>query len=269
MTAQPSDAKQMTSECFAYRNVNKSPEIRSYPSLPELSHAAAEFIVELAEATVKERNVFTLVLSGGSTPRLLYEDLARPPFSTRIDWQKTHIFWGDERCVLPNHPDSNYGLALQTLVSKVNIPPANVHRIPAEIGSANAAAEAYEETLHHFFAPSAGNEDGTHLPSFDLILLGLGQDGHTASLFPGDAALEEKYRWVAPVDGASASPPVPRVTLTLPVLNEAKWVVFLASGSRKKGVFEKIINDPGAAAYPAARVRPSGRLLWFIDEWLV
>ena len=245
------------------------PEIHTYPTLADLSVAAAELISGLAEAAIKKKNVFTLVLSGGSTPRLLYEDLALQPFSKRIDWHKTHIFWGDERCVPPNHPDSNYGLAHQALVSKVNIPPANVHRIPAESGSANAAAEAYEETLRHFFAPSAGSEDPTHLPSFDLILLGLGQDGHTASLFPGDVALEEKYRWVAPVDGASASPPVPRVTLTLPVLNEAKWVVFLVSGSRKKGVFEKIINNPGTAAYPAARVRPSGRLLWFIDEWLV
>ena len=245
------------------------PEIRTYKTLADLSRAAAEFIVGLAEATIKKKNVFTLVLSGGSTPRLLYEDLALQPFSKRIDWHKTHIFWGDERCVPPNHPESNYGLAYQALVSRVDIPPANVHRIPAESGSANAAAEAYEETLHHFFVPSVGSEHGAHLPSFDLILLGLGQDGHTASLFPGDAALEERYRWVAPVDGASASPPVPRVTLTLPVLNEAKRVVFLVSGSRKKGVFEKIMNNPGTAAYPAARVRPSGRLLWFIDEWLM
>ena len=245
------------------------PEIRTYKTLADLSRAAAEFIVGLAEATIKKKNVFTLVLSGGSTPRLLYEDLALQPFSKRIDWHKTHIFWGDERCVPPNHPESNYRLAHQALVSKVDIPPANVHRIPAESGSANAAAEAYEETLHHFFVPPGKSEEGTHLPSFDLILLGLGQDGHTASLFPGDAALEERYRWVAPVDGASASPPVPRVTLTLPVLNEAKRVVFLVSGSRKKGVFEKIMNNPGTAAYPAARVRPSGRLLWFIDEWLM
>ena len=245
------------------------PEIRCFPNLSDLSRDAAEFISELAEATIKERNVFTLVLSGGSTPRLLYEELARRPFSRGIDWHKTHIFWGDERCVPPNHPESNYGLALQALVSKVNIPPENVHRIPAESGSANAVAEAYEETLRHFFLPPAGSKDGTHFPSFDLVLLGLGQDGHTASLFPGDEALEEKYRWVVAVDGAKASPPVPRVTLSLPVLNEAKCVIFLVSGARKREAFEKIMNNPGTAAYPAARVRPSGRLLWFIDEWLV
>ena len=245
------------------------PEILTYPNLADLSSAAAEFIAELAEAAIKTRNIFTLVLSGGSTPRLLYEELARRSISKRIDWQKTHIFWGDERYLPPDHPDSNYALAFQALVSKVDILPANVHRVVTESDSANAAAEDYEKTLRHFFPPPAGSEDQQYLPSFDLVLLGLGQDGHTASLFPGDAALEEKYRWVVTVDGASASPPVPRITLTLPVLNKADCVIFLVSGSRKKEVFEEIMNNPGTAAYPAARVRPSGRLLWFIDEWLV
>jgi 6-phosphogluconolactonase len=249
--------------------VIKKPEIKSYPSLPELSLAAAEFVAELAEASIKERNIFTLVLSGGTTPRLLYEELARQPISKRIDWQKTHIFWGDERYVPKDNSESNFALAFQSLIAKVDVPPTNVHRILTESSSANTAAEAYEKTLRHFFRPPAGSEDDFYLPSFDLVLLGLGRDGHTASLFPGDAALEEKYRWVVAVDGASASPPVPRVTLTLPVLNKAKCVIFLVSGSRKKEVFEEIINNPGTAAYPAARVRPSGKLLWFIDEWLV
>jgi len=237
--------------------------------LPELSLAAAEFIAELAEATIKERNIFTLALSGGSTPRLLYEELARQPTSRRIDWQKTHIFWGDERYVPADHPDSNYGLAFQALVSKVDVPPANVHRILTESRSAQAAAERYEKTLRNFFAPAVGSEEEPYFPSFELVLLGLGQDGHTASLFPGDAALKEEYRWVVAVDGASASPPVSRITLTLPVLNKAKCVIFLVSGSDKKEVFEETMNNPGTVAYPASRVRPSGRLLWFIDEWLV
>jgi 6-phosphogluconolactonase len=245
------------------------PEISIYPSLEDVSRAAAEYICEIAEEAIQERNIFTLALSGGSTPRLLYEELARQPISRRIDWQKTHLFWGDERYLSPDHPDSNYALAFQALVSKVDVPPANVHRILTESGSAKAAAEDYEKTLRHFFRPPAESEDNLYHPSFDLILLGLGQDGHTASLFPGDAALEEKNRWVVAVDGASASPPVPRITLTLPVLNKAKCVIFLVSGSRKKEVFAEIMNNPGTAAYPAARVRPSGRLLWFIDEWLV
>jgi 6-phosphogluconolactonase len=242
------------------------PEIHTYPTLADLSVAAAEFIAELAEARIKERNLFTLVLSGGSTPRLLYEELAGRPISSRIDWQHTHIFWGDERYLPPDHPDSNYGMAWQTLVSKLDVPPENVHPILTESPSANAAALAYEKTLRHFFRPPAGSEDHATLPSFDVVLLGLGQDGHTASLFPSDAALKEKYRWVVAVDGTTVSPPVPRVTLTFPVFNKAGCVIFLVSGLGKKEVFKEIMSNPEKAAYPAARIRPSGRLLWFIDE---
>jgi 6-phosphogluconolactonase len=244
-------------------------EIRTHPSLEELSRVAAEFICEIAEEAIKGRNIFTLILSGGSTPRLLYEELASQAISKRIDWQHTHLFWGDERFLPADHPDSNFALAFKALISKVDLPPANINRILTESRSARAAAEAYEKTLRRFFRPPAGSEDDTYLPSFDLVLLGLGQDGHTASLFPGDAALEEKYRWVVAVDGATASPPVPRITLTFPVLNKADWVIFLVSGSRKKEVFEEIVNNPRTAAYPAAGVRPSGRLLWFIDELLL
>jgi 6-phosphogluconolactonase len=257
------------SALLAAIDVNKRPEIRSYPSLPELSRAAAEYVCETAGEAIRKRGVFTFVLSGGSTPRLLYEKLARQPISKRIDWQKTHIFWGDERYLPPDHPDSNYALAFQRLVSKVDVPPANVHRIITESPSAKDAADNYEKTLRHFFRLPLGSEDDTYLPSFDVVLLGLGEDGHTASLFPGDAALEEKYRWVVAVDGANASPPVPRITLTFPILNMADCAIFLVSGSRKKEVFEEIMKNPGTAPYPAARIRPSGRLLWFIDKWLV
>ena len=244
------------------------PEIRCFPKLSDLSRAAAEFITELAEARIRERNLFTLVLSGGSTPRLLYEKLASQPISTRIDWQSTHLFWGDERFLPPDHPDSNFALAFRSLISKVDLPPTNINRILTESRSAHAAAEAYEKTLGRFFRPPAGSEEDQFFPSFDLVLLGLGQDGHTASLFPGDAALEEACRWVVAVDGTSASPPVPRITLTFPVFNKARCVIFLAAGSNKKEVFQEIINNPETAPYPAARVRPSGRLLWFIDERL-
>ena len=247
-------------------DVIRKPEIRTYPGLEELSRAAAEYICEIAREAIKERDIFTLVLSGGSTPRLLYEELARQPISKRMDWNKIHIFWGDERYLPPDHPDSNYALAFQALVSKVDVRPANLHRIITESGSAKAAAEDYEQTLRHFFGSPTGNEDARHFPSFDLILLGLGQDGHTASLFPGDAALEEEHRWVVAVDSASASPPVPRITLTLPVLNKARCVIFLASGSKKREVFQRIVKNSEILAYPAARVRPSGRLLWFVDE---
>jgi len=244
-------------------------EIRIHPSLEELSRAAAEFICEIAEEAIKERNIFTLILSGGSTPRLLYEELASQAISKRIDWQHTHLFWGDERFLPADHPDSNFALAFKALISKVDLPPANINRILTESRSVHAAAEDYEKTLRHFFPTSAGSKEDTHLPSLDLVLLGLGQDGHTASLFPGDQALEEKNRWVVAVDGARASPPVPRITLTFPVFNKARCIIFLASGSNKREVFQRIINNPELLAYPAAGVRPSGRLLWFVDERLV
>ena len=246
----------------------KKPEIRSYSSLSELSLATAEFIAELAEARIKERNIFTLVLSGGSTPRQLYEELANQPISNRIDWQHTHLFWGDERCVPPNHPDSNFALAYETMISKVVVPPANVHRIPAETDSPKAAAEKYEKSLREFFRVATEPDSPRTFPSFDLVLLGLGEDGHTASLFPCDAALEEKTKWAVAVDGSTAAPSIPRVSLTLPVLNEARHVLFLASGASKRKVFREILNNPEKTGYPAARVEPSGRLLWFIDELL-
>ena len=248
--------------------MKKRPEIRSYPSLPELSRGAAEYICEIAEGALKERGTFTFVLCGGTTPRLLYEQLAEQPFANRIDWQYTHLFWGDERCLPPDHSDSNFALAYETMISKVAVPPANVHRIEAETDSAKTAAEKYEKSLRQFFGAATEPDSIRTFPSFDLVLQGLGEDGHTASLFPGDAALEEKIKWAVAVDGSTAAPPVPRVSLTLPVLNEARHMVFLVSGARKRKVFQEILNNPEKAGYPAARVEPSGKLLWFIDELL-
>lgn len=244
------------------------PEIRTYPSLKDLSRAAAEYICEIAEEAVGERGFFTFVLSGGTTPRLLYEELAKEPYTSRVDWQRTHLFWGDERCVPPDNPDSNFSLAFETLISRVDLPPANIHRIPATTGSPKAAAEEYEKILREFFQAVGETDSIISFPSFDLVLLGMGVDGHTASLFPGDAALGEKNSWVVAVEGTSASPPVPRITLTFPVINEAKCVLFLASGSKKREVFQQVVNNPEASSYPAARVKPSGRLVWFIDEGL-
>ena len=244
------------------------PEIRTHSSLEDLSRAAAECICEIAEEAIKERGIFTLVLSGGTTPRLLYEELAKEPYASRVDLQHTHLFWGDERCVPSDNPDSNFSLALQTLISKVDVPPSNIHRIPAATGSPKPVAAEYETTLREFFQATAGSDPSTSFPSFDLVLLGIGGDGHTASLFPGDAALEERTSWVVAVEGSSASPPVPRITLTFPVINEAKCVLFLVSGSNKLKVLQEILNNPHTATYPAAHVQPSGNLLWFIDEGL-
>jgi 6-phosphogluconolactonase len=244
--------------------MNMKPGVRRHPSLESLSLAAAALVTEVAEVSVRTRGRFTFVLSGGTSPRMLYERLAQPPFSERMPWSRTYIFWGDDRCVPPDHPHSNFGLARQAFLSKVSLPPANVYPIPGTVVPPEAAAFQYEESLRLFFQKVGGLQ----FPVFDLLLLGLGQDGHTASLFPGDPALEEERRWTRAVRVTSASPPVPRITLTLPVINMARTVVFLVSGAGKKKVLGEILSEPEKASlrYPAARVRPSGRLLWLIDE---
>ena len=241
-----------------------TPEVRRHSNLESLSLAAAALVVDLAEVSLQRRGRFTFVLSGGTSPRLLYELLAQPPFSERMPWSGIYLFWGDERCVPPDHPHSNFGVARQALLSKVPIPAVNVYPMSGAAAPPEAAAVQYEESLRAFF--QAGR--GLRFPVFDLLLLGLGPDGHTASLFPGDPALEEERRWARAVRVASASPPVPRITLTLPVINRARTVLFLVSGAGKKKVLDAILSEPEKAAlrYPAARVKPSGRITWLIDE---
>ncbi len=251
------------------------PEVRPYRNIKALNSAAAELTCRLARECVKKHGFFTVALSGGNTPRPLYEALAKPPFNTRIPWRSIHLFWGDERCVSSDHPESNFAMAFRALISKVPIPSQNVHRIPAEIEPPEDAAEAYEKILREFFEPSVRTDThsnasggGEPFPSFDLILLGVGKDGHTASLFPGDQAVEEEKRWVAAVRAPHSSPPVPRITLTLPVINRAQCVLFMASGSEKREVIRSILEDFSQAtrSYPAARVNPGGRVVWLIDE---
>jgi 6-phosphogluconolactonase len=247
-------------------------EILRYPSLQDLSRAAAKFIIEMACACVHERGIFTLVLSGGETPRVLYEQLAQGSFDAVVPWTRTHLFWGDERCVAPEHPHSNFGMAFKALLSKVPAPWKNIHRIPAELDPPEAGAIAYETVLRDFFYSTADRTTPSpFFPSFDLILLGMGKDGHTASLFPNDNVLEERERLVAAVLAPAASPFVPRITLTLPVINSAKCVIFLVSGPGKEDALRMILADPKSAAqsYPAARVQPQGSLIWFLDEGAV
>jgi 6-phosphogluconolactonase len=250
-------------------------EVKRYPNLKALSRAAAEFTLELAQENVKKHGAFAVALSGGNTPRPLYEALTNPPFEARMPWRNTHLFWGDERCVPTDHPDSNFAMASNTLISRVPIPSQNVHRIPVEIVPADGAAEAYEALLREFFGTFAKTDTLPHapygsepFPSFDLILLGVGKDGHTASLFPGDRALEEGKSWVVAVRTPHGSPPVPRITLTLPVINRARCVLFLASGAGKREVISSILEGtpPATGSYPAAGVNPDGRLIWLIDE---
>lgn len=240
------------------------PNIRRYPDPDQCCLAAAEHIARTAAASVAARGYFTLVLSGGNTPRLLHRHLVSPPFADRIPWDKTHLFWGDERLVPATDPDSNYAMAASTLIAKIDIPAANIHPMPVDLQNHQDGARAYEKTIRTFFTEKSGEE----LPCFDLILLGMGPDGHTASLFPSAPALDEQERWVVAVEHPNASPPVPRLTLTLPIINNARQVLFILAGAEKNKLLRLITDDPARAArsYPAALVQPKDRLFWYTAD---
>ena len=232
-------------------------ELHVFSTADALAEAAAEYVVHLAHAAVTERGRFSLALSGGSTPRALHAHLAAEPLRSDVDWGRVHVFWGDERCVPPDHPDSNYRMARETLLNHVPIPPAQVHRMPGELPPAEAAV-AYEAELREFFASAAW-------PAFDLVLLGLGDDGHTASLFPGTAALAETERWVAAnwVEKLDTW----RLTLTVPAINQAAQVVFLVAGAAKADRLRQVLRGPyQPTVLPSQMIRPlSGNLAWFVD----
>ncbi len=221
--------------------------------------AAAEF-VRLAEESRRDRGRFAVALSGGSTPRALYSLLATPEYKEQIIWPQVHLFWGDERCVPPDHADSNYRMVRESLLSKIQIPEANVYRMAGEKEPRIAAAE-YERRLIQFFQLSSDE-----LPRFDLIFLGLGEDGHTASLFPESEALKETKRLVAAtyVEKLNAH----RLTLTLPVLNQGAAVLFLITGAGKAPIVKEILKDGSdPSGFPAAQIQPiGGQLTWLITE---
>jgi 6-phosphogluconolactonase len=234
--------------------------VRVFPSAGLVQRAAAELLADAAVEAVRARGRFAVALAGGSTPRGAYELLAREPLRVRVPWADVHVFWGDERHVPPDHPDSNYRMAREALLAHVPLPEGNVHRIPAENPDASAAAAAYEQTLRHVFATSAGKA-----PRFDLIFLGMGPDGHTASLFPRGHAMEERARLAVAERVESVGGW--RITLTLPVLNAAAQVVFLVTGADKAPALAMVLGPEGAGSgLPAALVRPrEGRLLWLVD----
>lgn len=240
-------------------------EIETFPDAASLARAAANQWVALAEASMARHGQFSVALSGGSTPRALYSLLAASEFAARVDWSRLHVFWGDERCVPPDDPESNYRMARQALLDHAPIPLSNVHRIPCEQGPRQAAA-AYEQTLHAWFSGgSAGRRVESDLPRFDLILLGMGEDGHTASLFPGAAALGERTRWVVAYKVVTLG--AWRVTLTPLVINAAAHVMFLVSGANKAEKLRQVLTGPYRPdELPAQIVRPTrGHLVWWVD----
>ena len=236
------------------------PEIRIVDDPSALADVAAREVLEVARAAVAARGRFTVALAGGSTPRATYRRLAEPPLAAQMPWDRTLVFFGDERGVPPDHPDSNYGMAYAALLSQVPIPPERVFRIPGEATDADAVAAEYARGL----AEALGVRRG-EVPRLDLVLLGLGIDGHTASLFPGSPVLKETFRTVVAVHAAAASIPQ-RFTLTYPILNAAACVIYLASGAEKAKVVKATLGER-ASGLPAAMVRPAnGRLLWILDR---
>lgn len=232
--------------------------IRVFPDLPAVSRAGAEEFVALAQEAIAQRGRFMVVLSGGRTPRELHRLLAGE-FREQVDWSQVHIYFGDERFVPHDDPQSNYRMARETLLEQVAVPAEQIHPMPTADGDPEAAARAYEATLRTQF--------GEGLPEFDLVLLGIGADGHTASLFPDTPAAGERERLVMPVR-APVEPPL-RLTLTLPVLAAARRTLFLATGAEKRPVWQEIEADPVGAGrrYPAAAVATEAReAVWLIDQ---
>jgi 6-phosphogluconolactonase len=226
-----------------------------------LSHTAATVIIHSIVKKLEVHDFFTLVLSGGSTPKNTFTILANDEsFRAQIPWERIHFFWGDERHVPPDHEESNYRMANEILLSRVPVPRENIHRIKSENPDAGIAAEQYEQELRIFFNLKRGQ-----LPRFDCVLLGIGTDGHTASLFPGTGALHEESRLVVAnrVEQFQAY----RITLTLPVLNNADLVMFIVSGKEKATMLKKVIEEKHPTPFPARLIEPKhGRLLWLVDQ---
>ena len=223
----------------------------------------AEALAERSAAWILERVLMvagpvSICLSGGSTPQRLYQTLARAPYRDRMPWQRIHWFWGDERFVPSNDARSNYRMVREALLDRIAAPVGSVHTIPTDGVTLDAAVVAYERELKQFYA---AEELSPGRPLFDVTLLGLGEDGHTASLIPGTPVLEERSRWVAAVAGVA---PEARITLTYPALESSREVAFLVSGAAKREILARIRE--GSADVPAARIRPVGRLHWFVDR---
>jgi 6-phosphogluconolactonase len=224
----------------------------------ELARGAARRFAEMAETFTNDAGRFTVALSGGSTPKAMFQILAEKPFADSLPWRSSYFFWGDERCVPPDHPDSNFRMANEALLSKVPIPSENIFRIPAEDEDHERAAANYSETLQTFFAEER--------PGLDLVFLGMGADGHTASLFPGTTALRVNDR--VAVGNYVEKFQSWRITLTADSINRARNIIFLVAGADKAPALKEVIRGPrNPEQYPSQLIEPShGTLLWMVDE---
>ncbi len=228
------------------------------PDAVSLSQAGARFWQEQAQQAIAQRGVFYVALTGGATPQALYRLLAEPAFAGQIDWSRVHIFIGDERYVPEDDPQSNFGMALDCLLRHIPIPAQNLHPVPTHYPQADEAAVRYADLIQTLI-PSTHQR-----PVFDLIMLGMGEDGHTASLFPGTDILQETTRNVAAVyvDKLASW----RVSMTYPLLNQARQIMVLVSGEKKAGVLAHVLQQGSARIYPVQGILPIGELHWFIDQ---
>ena len=229
--------------------------LRVSDDLATLSRACADHLCQMAR-DASDRVL--VALSGGNTPKPMYQLLAQEPVRSQLPWDRVHWILGDERFVPPSNPDSNYGMARAAFLSRVPVPPENVHPVPTEGVTLDEAAEQYEAMLMKLYG---GNTLRLDQPLLDLTLLGLGPDGHTASLLPGQPVLQETKRWVAPVPHGR---PQPRVSLTYPALDSSRVVAFLVAGEEKREMLDKIWS--GDTSVPAGRIRPVGEVIWFVDK---
>jgi 6-phosphogluconolactonase len=230
-------------------------EVLTFETPEMLAGHAADWLVALARGGDQR---FSVCLAGGATPRRLYELLAADPRRDELPWPDTHWFWGDERFVPPDDPRSNFRMACEALLSRAPVPRANIHAIATQDVSLEVAAARYEAELRHFYDARPATEDH-HL--FDVTLLGLGEDGHVASLFPGMAATDEQVRWVVPAVAAGGEP---RVTLTRPALERSRHVAFLVTGAGKRAALARALA--GDQALPATGLEPAGDVHWFVDQ---
>ncbi len=234
----------------------KNTEVEWVSDRDALASRAVEILVNEASSAINQRGRFTLALSGGRTPRRIFELLADPTRSRHISWKDWHIFWGDERYVDYADPESSFGAAQNLLFSKIEIPKANIHPMPILPGAFDLAAQVYEKTLRQFFSDEV-------FPAFDFMLQGIGTDGHTASLFPDDSALNEMSKLCVPIQIQAQSPC--RLTLTIPVFNAARFILFLASGKEKSSIVHRAMTEHNKNLPASLIKQKNGRVLWLCD----